>query len=511
MISADGTGVIAFNGEIYNYVELAPRVTSKLRSTSDTEVLLERLRARGLAALEELRGMFAFAYWDGERLHVARDRLGIKPLFFAEQGGRLYVASEIEALIAMGVVKRVDPTIRDAYLSLLYVPPPRTGLQGVHQLLPGHQFSVRPGESPASTEYWRPPTPVPGHTLSDERILALLDDAVRSHLIADVPVGVLLSGGLDSSLIVALASRHSRTPVKTFTVLFGDEGKHLDEREYARAVAKRFRTEHHELHVSSMLADRLPAMVRHFGQPFGNPTALLTWAICEEARKHVKVLLAGDGGDELFGGYPRYQAMMAYEWLSRVPRALRRPAEAVARAIARSQYRGSLANRLARLLVVDESPARTYARWVTHEPSEAACSFIEGYASGLATADLGMAVDLRTFLPNNVLCYGDRMSMAASVEVRVPFCDHLLVEELARLPADAKMGVRAPKQTLRRIATGLLPRRVVTHRKVGFNPPVARWVDSAQRGADSAHVAWAEKVYAAFVASVEPSPGTTAP
>ena len=504
MTSHDGRGVIAFNGEIYNYAELRDRVDGPFRSTSDTEVLLELLRKFGPEALPLLRGMFAFAYWDGEKLHVVRDRLGIKPVFYAKHAGCLYVASEIQALLAMGVAPIIDETVKECYLSLLYVPPPATGLVGVFSLDPAHRMEVRVGEDPSPARYWSLPPVEEGFLPSIEAVERHLEDAVRCHLVSDVPVGVFLSGGLDSSLIVALASKYARRPLKTFTVVFGDEGGDLDERRAARLVAERFGTEHHELQVTSELVDRMPLMIQHFGQPFGNPTALLTLAVCEAARQHATVILAGDGGDEFFGGYPRYQAEQLAPLLGLVPQAARMAATRVFRSFP-GRRRGSVTDRVERLLTAPGDKCGAGIAWSLHSRSDEAEAYLRSRTDG---SDSPLRRDAQTFLPHNVLAYGDRMSMAASVEVRVPFCDHVLVEYLSRVADGHKFSLFQTKRILRAIARKCLPAGIANAPKRGFNPPIHRWMGGAAAPTDgTAHGEWALRVWQAWRAQLAVDPG----
>jgi asparagine synthase (glutamine-hydrolysing) len=495
MISNDGRGIIAFNGEIYNFEELRSKVDGPFRSTSDTEVLLELLRKYGLDAVPMLRGMFAFAYWDGEKLHVVRDRLGIKPVFFGHHDGKLFVASEIQALVAMGVSPQVDESARDQYRALLYVPPPQTGFKHIHALEPAHRFSSTASLSVDPVRYWSLPRPVVGAAPTDASLLATLEDAVRCHLVADVPVGVFLSGGLDSSLLVALACRVSTRPLKTFTVVFGDEGEGFDERHAARRVAEAFGTEHRELVVDANLIERLPRMVAHFGQPFGNPTALLTWAICEAARAHAKVVLAGDGGDELFGGYPRYAAEGLVELTSLLPARLREVVAAACSHLSRG-VRGSGPDRIARLLAAPATGrAAVGARWVSHAESPEALEYLMAHDDAPHSS---LRRDLTTYLPNNILAYGDRMSMAASLEVRVPFCDHRVVEFAQSIPDHAKVDVWATKKPLRRLARSLLPHGLAEARKRGFNPPINEWLGLPSDIGGTGHNVWADRVYDAW-------------
>lgn len=501
MRSHDGGAHIAYNGEIYNFRDLAPLVTTPLRSRSDTEVILELFRARGASAIELARGMFALAYWDGEELVLVRDRLGIKPLFWAEGAGTIGAASEIAAIVAMKLVEpRVDLRAVDDYLTYLYVPPPRTGIVGVHELPPGHVLRWRAGRGAKVERWWAPPIDAPRVTPSAPEVRAILEDSARAHLVSDAPVGVFLSGGLDSSTLVALAARHYPGTLKTFNVTFGDEGAYLDERAFAREVASRYGTDHREIQVSAEVASILPELVSHFGQPFGNPTAVLTYALSKATREFVKVALAGDGGDEVLGGYPRYQGLLAASLVQRIPAPLRRAiGGAVERLSPNASARGVPLDRLRRFVKSsDLSLEAMYFRWSSYldadrkrelfadrdaalardppsEEYELFASIRRRYASR-SMVDAASLIDLETFLPHNVLRYGDRMSMAHALEVRVPFCDHLVVEKLAALPAIAKMPFGIQKGLFRRGVARDLPRSVTFHRKVGFNPPIAAWL-----------------------------------
>lgn len=502
MPSSDGKAILTFNGEIYNYRELRGAVEAPLKSTSDTEVLLELLRQESTRALGRLRGMFAFAYWDGEELLIVRDRIGIKPVFYAAQPGFIGAASEIGALVAMGGLDTsIDPQAIDDYLTYLYVPPPRTGIRGIKQLPPAHLLRWRPGwESPRVERYWAVPTEPPIHAPSAEEVRSIVEDAVKCHLVADVPVGVFLSGGIDSSTIVALAAKHYGPKLRTFNVVFGSEGKRLDERHYAREIASQFGTEHAEIPVSAKVTDILPKVAAHFGQPFGNPTSILSYVLSQETRKHVAVALAGDGGDEVLGGYPRYQGML----LAQLSRVLPRSALLAAAGLAKHVPHGLMGDgiverRLQRFLsFAAEQPETMYFRWVTYlgtsakadlyanrrefwgdDDRESTYGFlkeIRDRAGQRGMADAAALVDLESFLPQNVLAYGDRMSMAHGLEVRVPFCDHLLIEKLGSLSMRKKMPYGQQKGLLRWAMRKDLPVSVLTHKKIGFNPPISAWI-----------------------------------
>ncbi len=501
MRSHDGRGVLSYNGEIYNFRDIAPLVKTPLRSRSDTEVLLELLRERGVSAVDLARGMFAFAYWDGEELLLVRDRLGIKPLFWAERAGTIGAASEIAAILAMRLVEpRVDLRAVDDYLTYLYVPPPRTGILGVHELPPGHLLRWRAGRGAKVERWWSPPVAAPSVAPSASEVREILEDSARAHLVSDAPVGVFLSGGIDSSTIVALAARHYPGTLKTFNITFGDEGAYLDERSFARDVAKRYATDHREIQVNAEVASILPELVANFGQPFGNPTAVLTYALSRATREYVKVALAGDGGDEVLGGYPRYQGLLAASLMQRVPARIRAAfANAVQRVSPNATARGVPTDRLRRFVQSADLPLEAmYFRWSSYLDADrkrtlfvdrdAALAgdapreeyeFFESLRARYASrsmADAAALIDLESFLPHNVLRYGDRMSMAHGLEVRVPFCDHVVVERLAALPLRTKMPFGVQKGLFRRAVARDLPPRVTLHRKVGFNPPIAAWL-----------------------------------
>jgi len=501
MRSADGQGFLSYNGEIYNFRELASRLQTPIRSRSDTEIVLELLRQRGIEAIQLFRGMFAFAYWNGEELLLVRDRLGIKPLFFTEEGDRIIAASEIGAVLATRQTSpRIDGRALDDYLTYLYVPPPRTGITGVRELPPGHWLRWRPGRSSVVERYWRVPSHASSRTTSPVRVREILEDAVQTHLVSDAPVGVFLSGGLDSSSIVALAARHYPGTLKTFSVTFGDEGTYLDERGFARQIAHRYGADHREIDVRADVAHILPELVAHFGQPFGNPTAVLTYALARATREHVKVALAGDGGDEVLGGYPRYQGLWIADVVHRAPDAARRRfLGALERLAPKHSTRGLLGNRIARFLRhADQSPEGMYYRWVSYldearkadllvdraslldeDPPREPYEFLaakRAVHSDVPMRDAASLVDVESFLPCNVLAYGDRMSMAHALEVRVPYCDHLVVEQLAPLPLAAKMPAGVQKGLFRWAMRAELPAAVLLHRKIGFNPPIAAWL-----------------------------------
>jgi asparagine synthase (glutamine-hydrolysing) len=501
MVSPCGRWVIAFNGEIYNHGELRSELEAlgeRFRSTSDTEVLLRLLMRDGLAALPRLAGMFALALWDRERreLLLVRDRLGVKPLVYAPLAdGGIAFASEIDALRAHpGLNLALDRAALSDYLACLYVPQPRTLHVGIRKLAPGHWLRWRDGHSEQGS-WWQPR--FVGHrtpTVDEaaEEILPLLDRAVRLRLVADVEVGCFLSGGIDSSVIAALMARACREagapPPRTFTMTF-DEAAY-DERDAAAAVARHVGSRHTELPARPEVAGFLDDMVGLFGEPFGNPTALLIHDLSKKARDHVKVALVGDGGDEVFAGYPRYHGgLLAGRYRRLVPAPLRTAAACAAGLIPESSS-GRHGLRRARefLMGAGQSDAEMYAGWVEYfDPAERRALLgldappsrpvaeLYRQAPSAAPLDAMQQTDLLSFLPGNLLAYGDAMSMAVALELRLPFLDHHLVAVLGEM-APALRFAAGKKTLLRAVARRLLPAAIVDRPKLGFNPPMGVWL-----------------------------------
>ncbi len=510
MASADGRLRIVFNGEIYNYRAMRAelhRLGHAFASQTDTEVVLAGYRQWGDGVLDRLRGMFALAIFDEGRgrVLIARDRLGIKPLYYQPLPGGVRFASEPKGLLAMLPERPgVDLHALRDYLTYLYVPYPRSIFQGLRQLAPGHSLVVEGGRSRLA-RWWRLPPAGPPRPRAELvfEVRRRLEEVVELHLVSDVPVGAFLSGGLDSTTLVALAARRGGRPIETFCMTFEPDAGLYDERVYARAVAERYGTVHTEIPVRPDLAELLPRAIRHFDEPFGNPTALLVDLLSEKTREHVTVALAGDGGDELFLGYPRYQGAALSEAWRRLPRRLRAlAAVGIAPRIPEST-RGRHSLRRAREFLSGSlmPPDEMYAGWVTYfaeaeqrvlltpdllaategrRPFEHLEEQLEpGERRGLV--DRCQAVDLGSFLPGNLLTYSDRMSMAHGLEIRVPFCDHVLVELLASVPAEQKMPRLRTKALLREAVADLLPAAVQRRRKLGFNPPAGIWLNGPLR------------------------------
>jgi asparagine synthase (glutamine-hydrolysing) len=501
MASADGRFVLCYNGEIYNFRELRQELAAKgtaFRSDSDTEVLLALLAQGGIAALDRLVGMFAFALWDNERreLTLARDRLGIKPLVYAPlEGGGVAFASEINALKAHpGIDLGTDGDALSAYLACLYVPAPATIYRGIRKLPPGHVLQWQ-GGTIRITSYWRPQIPGGRQLSTDnaaEELLPLLRRAVTDRLVADVPVGCFLSGGSDSALVAAVMAEEARRsgapPIRTFTMTF-DEAAY-DERQRARQIADHIGADHTELAASPRLADRLDTIAGAFGEPFGNPTALLIDDLSEQARQHVTVALVGDGGDEVFAGYPRYAGGLLAQRYRRLPRLLREGVIGPAARLIPESTSGRHGLRRAREFLTSANlpDAEMYAAWVEYfSPGERRqllgleAAPVRPIAEAFHSApsaqplDAMQQTDLETFLPGNLLAYGDAMSMRHALELRLPLIDHRLVEAVGQIAPESRVA-DGLKGLLKAALRRLLPANLVDGPKRGFNPPLGVWL-----------------------------------
>ncbi len=508
MHSADGSLTVTFNGEIYNYVELRTQLDAlghRFRTAGDTEVLLAAYREWGDDMMSHLNGMFAFGLWDHQarRLLLARDHVGIKPLYWsmpaAGPSGALVFGSEPKAVLACPWVSReLDPTALDAYLDLYYVPQPHSIFREIHQLPPASALSWHDGEIRTWRWWDAEPTCEQHHDLETwaEIVEPVLRDAILLQTRSDVPLGAFLSGGLDSSTIVAVLAEAGGPPVETFCVGYGEEGASYDERSMSRLVADHFGTNHHEVILDIDVLGGLEAMVRGFDEPFGSPTALLSAALSKFTRRNVTVALAGDGGDELFGGYPRYRGMLVAERTSGLPGSLYAAGEWLAQGREAAQARSY--RRWARQFIAAARlpAAERYARWVGYaSAAERDVLYSPGFRDrvhaagrvnpvaelfarplhGDAVERAGYA-DLHGFLPENVLRGSDRMSMASALELRVPLCDPRLVELTMQIPSRHRVGLLASKRVLRRIAGDVLPRAITRRRKLGFNAPLGVWM-----------------------------------
>jgi asparagine synthase (glutamine-hydrolysing) len=497
----DETIWIVFNGEIYNYRQLRKELEAKghcFRTSSDTEVIVHLYEQLGQDCVQRLRGMFAFAIWDikKELLVLARDRLGIKPLYYAQIPDGLIFGSELKALITHPAVSRVvNVEALWEYFTHLCIPGDLSIFQGIHKLPPAHVLTYRAGDSRLS-HYWQiQPTPDdrPSEAEWIEQLRYHLKDAVESHMVADVPVGAFLSGGLDSGTMVALMAQASKQPIRTFTVGFGTNVGRFDERSAARTVVKRYGTRHYESVLEPHVADLLPSIVRSFDEPFADSSAIPNWLVCQETARHVKVAVSGLGGDELFGGYERYLGLKLGEGYRRIPRPVRSVLAAIVQAFPvgrSSSYHGI--DRLKRFLEAsDLSAADRYrhflvafgeARSILHPDIGASLSNGPGRYEQIIndlqihdTLDVGFFADLYLYLPDDLLALTDRISMAHSLEVRVPFLDHELVEFVARIPARFKVHGLKKKVLFRKAVRPWLPKEHFERTKQGFSIPLASW------------------------------------
>jgi asparagine synthase (glutamine-hydrolysing) len=481
-----GDVVAVFNGEAYNFGALRGELRGhEIRGTGDTPVLPHLYEESGPRFVERLHGMFALALWDAARgrLVLARDRLGKKPLLWTLlPDGTLAFASELKALLRLpGVSREVDFEAIDEYLALQYVPDERTGLRGIHKLRPGHILVAEDGGVQVE-RYWRPEPAEPSADEEEwlERVRSTVAGAVRKRLVADVPLGALLSGGIDSSIVVALMAQAAPQPVRTFTVGFSDE--RYDERSYARAVAQRYGTVHEELELEEDIAATLPRLAAAYDEPLGDEAAFPTFLVAEQARRHVTVALGGDGGDEAFAGYERY---IAYGLAGRVPGRVAQAGAGALRALpdARREPRSPLF-RAARLLDVAAAPAADrymrlmeifpleLRRELWADPGAAREVRLDVQAPGVTGLQL---LDIDTYLPGDLLLKADIASMAHSLELRSPFLDHEVIALGLALPGSLKTRGRDAKVALRRAFAGDLPSEVAGRGKTGFGVPLARW------------------------------------
>ena len=505
----DGTIGSVLNGEIYNFQSLRAdlrRTGHTLQTHGDTEVIAHLAEDMEPVALaNRIHGMFAFAVWDDrrQRLILGRDRLGKKPLYYWTDSARLVFGSEIKAVLADDDVPReLDDSAVAAYLTFGYVPTPRTFYRGIRSLPPGHVLTVARGGEPRVEPYWQPEVPAPdGPSVVDlsvdeaaREVRSRLTTAIERRLVADVPLGAFLSGGIDSSTVVGIMAELSPKPVLTFTIGF-DDTEGFDERPFARLVAERFGTEHVEFVVAPDAVDLVERLVWHHDQPFGDSSAIPTYLLSELTRRHVTVALCGDGGDELFAGYERFTAALLLDRYER-PLALgRRPLAAALSAVPGDRLRGRAAS-IRRFLDRSElGLPDAFLAWVSFVPAEWRESLLgrsenwgtEDYrqiwrgSEGCDPLDRLLDLTLRTYLLDDLLPKVDRMAMAHALEVRSPFLDHELVEFALRLPRSARVRGISRKRALKAAAADLLPREILGRRKRGFGVPLDRWFRSDLR------------------------------
>ena len=502
----DGTVGVVFNGEIYNFQALIPELAALghvFRTRSDTEVIVHAWEAWGARCVDRFRGMFAFALWDRNRetLFLARDRLGVKPLFYALlPDGQLLFGSELKALLVHdGLARDIDPCAVEEYFALGYVAEPRTIFSSARKLSPAHTLTVRRGEPVRDpVRYWDPRFTLDQRLDPDEaaeELRARLDEAVRLRLISEVPLGAFLSGGVDSSAVVASMARVSDGPINTCSIAFADPA--FDESRYAKMVGERYRTNHSVDRVESDDFDLIDTLARIYDEPYADSSAIPTYRVCQLARRHVTVALSGDGGDESFGGYRRYRLHLNEERLrSTFPLAVRGP---VFGTLSRVYPKADWAPRVFRAKSTFEALARDSVdayfhgvsilrdatrqrlfneRFRTRLAGYNAIEVFRRHAERAGTDDplaLIQYLDLHTYLVGDINTKVDRASMAHSLEVREPLMDHLLVEWLASLPSSLKIRGQEGKWLLKKAMEQRLPREVLYRPKMGFAVPLAAW------------------------------------
>jgi asparagine synthase (glutamine-hydrolysing) len=497
----DGKISVVFNGEIYNYRELRRDLEARghrFRTHSDTETIVHLYEEYGVAGVKHLRGMFSYALWDAEhrRLVVARDRLGIKPLYYSVGSGRLLFASELKSLLAVGLDRAIDPQALHDYLSLTYVPAPATIFRAARKLMPGTMLIAERG-SVRIERYWQlsfePDPRFRSESDALEAVRERVEDAVRSHLVADVPLGVFLSGGVDSATLVACMRKHHGGTLKTFSIGFAERS--FSELDRAREAARHFETEHHELIVTPDAVAMVPELVHSFDEPYADSSAIPVLCVSRLARKHVTVALTGEGGDEVFAGYKTYAATrLAGLYRRLVPGPLRTVAAWAANRLPVSHGKVSFDYMAKRFVagatrdavdahfswkaIFDEEAKHALYRHVG-EALEPTVRLYQQAVSGIDPDDLLsrlLMIDTQLGLEGDMLVKADRMTMATSLEGRVPLLDHLLVETVASIPSRFKMKGMKTKVLLREAMRDVLPRETTQGPKQGFNVPIPSWL-----------------------------------
>lgn len=500
----DQSLTVVFNGEIYNYQELRSELLAKghrFRSRSDTEVIVHLFEEEGPACVTRLDGIFAIALWDAkrQRLFLARDHLGVKPLYYADDGTRLLFGSELKPLLAAPRAEaHLDPLAVGDYLSLGYIPGTRTAFRNIRQLPAGH-YLLCDGAGVRTTRYWDLRFESRIHRSMDaceEELLSLTTEAVKRQMVSDVPLGAFLSGGVDSSVIVALLAQQMDRPLKTFSIGFREKG--YDESPFARQVSRLFGTEHHEISCTPRdCAAFLPQLPYYADSLLADPSLVPTFLVSRVARRDVTVVLSGDGGDELFAGYPTYQADVLLRSYRRLPRWLRASLHAVVDALPPSSNKLSLSYVGKKFMAgAGNSPERAHYSWRTMFTEEEKARLLtedflresngadpfETFQRSFDEArrwreplDRFQYVDLKTWLVDDILVKVDRMTMAHSLEARVPFLDRALVEFACSIPAAWRMRGLETKHLFKRMAARVLPPRLVYRKKSGFLPALSAW------------------------------------
>lgn len=503
LANEDKTILVVLNGEIYNYRDLKEELEKKghvFRSNSDTEVVAHLYEERGQDCVKSMVGMFAFGIWDTKKdlLLLARDRVGKKPLLYSYAAGKFCFASEFSALLKSGLIKKeINLEALDYYLTFGYIPAPLTIYKNVFKLMPAHTLVFKGGQI-KTDKYWQLDY---GKKIkisekeAEEETLRLLSDSVKIRLYSDVPLGAFLSGGIDSSLIVGLMSRALNKRVKTFSI--GFEESDYDELKYARNIARYFNTEHSEFIVKPKALEVLPTLVEHYGEPFADSSAVPTFYVSKMSKQYVTVVLNGDGGDELFAGYERYQAMVYSGKLNAFPPLLRNSVAALCvNAIPGSPGQKGLNSKLKRFFGAVSLPMhKRYIKWIgvfDDELKEELCSrdfmdstsgldverFFKDCLYGrddLSLVDKLLKLDTSTYLPDDLLVKADIASMANALEGRSPFLDHRLMEFAASLPSYFKLRGSTKKYILKKMAAKVIPKNNIYRTKQGFGVPVGHW------------------------------------
>ena len=502
MSNEDGTVWVTYNGEIYNFLDLRRTLEAKghtFRSRTDTEVIVHAYEEYGPTCVQRFNGMFAFAIWDQNRreLFLARDRLGIKPLYYYWDQTRLIFASEIKSILQVPDVEReVNPQAVYHYIGYEFVPAPDTMFRHIHKLPPGHYLRLKDGQITVQS-YWDLTFCNSGRTARDyaEEIRQLLTESVRKRLMSDVPLGVFLSGGLDSSALVALMSHCGVEPIKTFSL--GYEDPSFSELDYARAVATQFNTEHRELMIDPVTPEQIEAAVWHLDEPMTDLSAIPFYLICQRAREHVTVCLSGEGGDEALVGYDRFKASKAHASYALLPEWIRRGivAPLVKGLPDQPQKKGAI-NMLKRFIEGGLLPEEGgHMRWQyfgtpEHEaglfaPSLRSQMTMDPFApvrahvarcQAASRLDREIYVDLKFIMPESLIMKVDKMSMAHALEVRVPFLDHEFIEFCATIPGDLKLKGYTTKAIFRKAMQGILPDRIRGRGKQGYSIPIKNWL-----------------------------------
>jgi len=490
----DGSVFLVFNGEIYNYKELREklaRLGHRFYTQGDTETIVHLYEEYGDHCVDHLRGMFAFALWDGrnQRMLIARDRLGIKPLYYAEVSGRLLFASELKSILQLPEVERkINWNSVSHLFSSLYTPPAESAIEGIHKLEPGYTLAVSPGKPPVLHRYWDiefEPDRGKGEAYFIGRLRELLDESVRLHMVSDVPLGAFLSGGIDSSSIVATAANLIPEPLRTFSIGFPEP--EYNELDAARCVANKFATDHHELMLEPGSLRSFEEITWHLDEPFGDSSAIPTFMVSKLAAGHVKVVLSGDGGDELFAGYDKY----VVESRKRARRPLPAPARRVMGIIAAAMPEGARGRNFLRnasqVGMHRYFDSCTFFRWeelghLLHadvlqsmSPPDPARGLGDLEAVNSNWLTQLQRLDVKRYLPLDILTKVDRMSMAHSLETRVPLLDHKVVEFAATIPPEMQLKNGTTKYILKQAMRGILPDNIIDRPKHGFAVPLRYW------------------------------------